>query len=134
MIMKTHAAATFEIKSWNENPFNELEGAPKLVRASVLKSYHGDIEGEGTLEYLMIYNENGFATYVGFERVVGKIGARSGSFVLEDKGVFEGGIAKSSLKVMPDSGTGELRGLRGEGNYATGHAKEHAFAFEYEFE
>ncbi len=131
--MKT-TTATFEIKSWKENPFNELEGAPKLVRASVLKTYHGEIEGEGALEYLMIYNADGSATYVGFERVVGKIGNRAGSFVLEDKGVFEGGIAKSTLSVMPDSGTNELRGLRGEGDYVTGHAQQHAFTFEYELE
>ncbi len=132
--MKPRATAAFEIKSWKENPFNELEGAPKLVRASVHKAYHGEIEGEGTLEYLMIYNADGSANYFGYERVVGKIGTRSGSFVLEDKGVFEGGIAKSTLRVMPGSGTNELRGLRGEGSYATGHAQQHPFTFEYEFD
>ncbi len=130
--MKT--TATFEIKSWKENPFNELEGAPKLVRASVSKAYHGEIEGEGALEYVMIYNADGLANYFGYERIVGKIGGRAGSFVLEDKGVFEAGIAKSSLKVMSGSGTGELRGLRGEGGYATGHAQQHAMTFEYEFD
>lgn len=66
--------------------------------------------------------------------MVGKIGSRSGSFVSEDKGVFEGGMAKSTLRVMPNSGTGELHGLRGEGSYATGHAKEHAMKFAYEIE
>ncbi len=126
--------STFEIKSWKENPFNELEGAPKLVRASVLKTYHGEIEGEGTLEYLMLYNADGSANYFGYERVVGKIGARSGSFVLEDKGVFEGGMAKSTLRVMPNSDTGELSGLRGEGGYATGHAQQHEMTIEYEIE
>ena len=129
--MKT-TTSTFEIKSWKEVPFHKLEGAPKLVRASVSKAYHGEIEGEGTLEYLMLYNADGTATYVGYERVVGKIGNRSGSFVFEDKGVFEAGMAKSTLTVMPNSGTGELRGLKGEGSYATGHAKEHAMRFEYE--
>jgi len=132
--MKTSTTATFEIKSWNENPFHELEGAPKLVRASVLKTYHGEIEGEGTLEYLMIYNADGSANYFGYERVVGKIDMRSGSFVLEDKGVFEGGMAKSTLSVMPNSGTGELRGLKGEGSYATGHAQQHEMKFVYELE
>ena len=130
--MKISTTATFEIKSWKENPFHELEGAPKLVRASVSKAYHGEIEGEGTLEYLMIYNADGTATYVGYECVVGKIGARSGSFVLEDKGVFEGGVAKSTLTVMPNSGAGELRGLKGEGSYATGHAQQHEMKFVYE--
>lgn len=126
--------STFEIKSWKENPFHELEGAPKLVRASVSKAYYGEIEGEGTLEYLMLYNADGSANYFGYERIVGKIGARAGSFVLEDKGVFESGMAKSSLRVMPNSGTGELRGLKGEGSYATGHAQQHEMKLVYELE
>lgn len=132
--MKISTTATFEIKSWKEAPFHELEGAPKLVRASVSKAYHGEIEGEGTLEYLMLYNADGTATYVGYERVVGKIGNRSGSFVFEDKGVFEAGMAKSTLTVMPNSGTSELRGLKGEGSYTTGHAQQHEMKFVYEIE
>ncbi|MGO9917706.1 MAG: DUF3224 domain-containing protein [Isosphaeraceae bacterium] len=34
---------------------------------------------------------------------------------------FENGVAKESYLVIPGSGTGELRGLRGEGTSAVGH-------------
>jgi hypothetical protein len=37
----------------------------------VTKSFSGDIEGEGTLEYLMAYREDGSASFVGLERVEG---------------------------------------------------------------
>jgi len=33
--MSTHATATFTIKSWDENSFDEMEGMPKLTRAKV---------------------------------------------------------------------------------------------------
>ena len=35
--------------------------------------------------------------------------------MLEHSGTFEGGVAEASWSVVPGSGTGELRGLRGEG-------------------
>ncbi len=104
--MSTHATATFEVKSWDEQPYQEFEGGTKLTRASVTTSYHGDIEGEGTLEYLMFYGEDGSASFVGLERVVGRVGNRSGSFVLRHSGAYEGGTAKATYVVVPGSGTG----------------------------
>jgi hypothetical protein len=37
--MSTHAPATFEVKSWDEKPYDEMDGAPKLTRASITKSF-----------------------------------------------------------------------------------------------
>src|SRR5919204_3112810 len=109
--MATHATARFEIKSWDEDPYNEIEGLPKLTRASVTQSYRGDIDGEGKAEYLMVYGEDGSASFVGTERVVGRLGERSGSFVFQGSGVFEAGVARCSWRVVPGSGTDDLRGL-----------------------
>ncbi|MCK5488724.1 MAG: DUF3224 domain-containing protein, partial [Gemmatimonadetes bacterium] len=50
-VMSKRATATFEVASWDEQPFSEVDGGPRLTRATVTKSFHGDIEGEGTLEY-----------------------------------------------------------------------------------
>ena len=80
----------------------------------------------------MTYREDGSATFVGLERVVGRIGGKSGSFVLQRTGVFEGGQAKESYSVVPGSATGELRGLRGDGTSSVGHGMEHPFALRYE--
>src|SRR5262249_60895969 len=63
--MSTHATGTFEGKSWNEQPYDEPEGRPKLARASVSNAFHGDVEGESTLEYLMLYRDGGSASFVG---------------------------------------------------------------------
>lgn len=32
--MKTHATATFDVKAWDEKPYNEMSGLPKLTRVS----------------------------------------------------------------------------------------------------
>jgi len=130
--MKHTANARFAIKTWDEKPYSEGQDLPKLTRASVTKTFTGEIEGEGQVEYLMMYRSDASATFVGLERVVGRIGAKSGTFVLQRLGVFEDGQAKESYSVIPGSGTGELRGLRGEGRSAVGHGSEHPFTLDYE--
>ena len=68
--MKKIANAHFAITNWDEKPYSEGEDRPKLTRANVAKTYTGDIEGEGHVEYLMMYRNDGSATFVGLERVV----------------------------------------------------------------
>jgi hypothetical protein len=130
--MKTRANARFAIKSWDETPYSEGPDLPKLTRATVIKTFTGDIEGEGHVEYLMMYRSDGSATFVGLERITGRIGDRAGSFVLQRTGVFEGGQAKESYSVIPGSATGELRGLVGDGTSAVGHGSEHPFVLDHE--
>ena len=132
--MTTHAAPTFQVKTWDEKPFSEVADGPKLTRVSVTKSFSGDIEGEGALEYLMAYREDGSASFIGLERVVGRIGDRSGSFVLQHTGTFEGGTVKATWVVVPGSGTGGLVGLRGEGGFASAHADHYPMTLDFDFE
>jgi len=131
--MKTTASARFAITSWDEKPYSEGTDIPKLTRASVTKTFTGDIEGEGKVEYLMMYRADGSATFVGVERITGRIGQKAGSFVLQRNGVFENGQAKETYVVIAGSGTGDLRGLTGEGNSSVGHGMEHPFELHYEF-
>jgi hypothetical protein len=130
--MKQTANARFAIRSWDEKPYSEGQGRPRLTRASVTKTYTGDIEGEGQVEYLMMYRPDGSATFVGLERVVGQIGGKSGTFVLQRTGVFESGQAKESYSIIPGSATAELLGLTGEGSSSVGHGMEHPFILSYE--
>ena len=130
--MKQNASARFAIKSWDEKPYNEGQDLPRLTRASVTKTYTGDIEGDGQVEYLMMYRSDGSATFVGLERVVGRLAGRAGSFVLQRTGLFEAGQAKESYSIIAGSATGELHGLRGAGSSAVGHGMEHPFVLNYE--
>jgi hypothetical protein len=130
--MTRTANARFAITSWNEQAYSEEAGQPKLTRATVTKTLTGDIEGDGRVEYLMMYRGDGPASFVGRERVNGRIGDRSGSFALRRTGEFEGGQAKESYEVIAGSGTGQLEGLRGTGVSAVGHGMEHPFTLEYD--
>ena len=132
--MTKTARGRFAIKSWEEKPYSEGPDLPKLTRASVVKTLTGDIEGEGRVEYLMMYRPDGTATFVGLERVTAKIDGRSGSFVLERAGGFEGGLANETYTVIAGSATGDLRGLRGNGKTSVGHGMEHPFELTYEFD
>ena len=132
--MKQNANARFAIKAWDEKPYSEGADLPKLTRASVTKTFTGDIEGEGHVEYLMMYRSDGSATFVGLERIDGRIGDKSGSFVLQRTGAFEGGLAKETYSVVPGSATGGLRGLAGDGSSSVGHGMEHPFVLSYELD
>jgi hypothetical protein len=131
----THTAnARFAIKAWDEKPYSEGLDLPKLTRASVTKTFTGDLEGDGHVEYLMVYRPDGSAAFVGLERVVGRVAGKVGTFVLQRVGTFEGGQAKETYSVVAGSATGELRGLRGEGTSAVGHGNEHPFVLNYDWE
>ena len=132
--MSNKVDASFQVNSWDEKPFHEIDGGPKLTRASLTKTFRGDLEGEGTLEYLMIHGEDGVSSFMGVERVVGHLGGRSGSFVLQHSGTFENGAATCTWFVVPGSGTGELGGLTGTGGFESAHAEDYPMTLEYDFE
>ena len=116
--MPSTAKASFEIKGWDEETYQDLAGDAKLTRASVKQAFTGDIEGAGSVEWLMWYRDQGQARFVGLQRVDGRLGDRSGTFVVETVGTFDGKVAKGSWNVIPDSGTDELSGLSGEGEFS----------------
>jgi hypothetical protein len=120
--MSTHATGTFEIKSWDEAPYLQLDGERKLTRASVVQLAGGDLQGEVSAEILMFYRADGTASYTGLTHVTGRLGEREGSFALRSTGEFDGTTARSTLEVVPGSGTGALAGLRGTGESASTHA------------
>lgn len=130
--MSNQITCTFSIKQWDEAPYSESENGPKLIRASVQQTYSGAIEGEGTLEYLITTFDENFSSFIGSERVTGKLDGRPGSFVLNHKGTHENGVARSSFQIVEGSGTGKLSGIRGEGSFEASHEKA-SFALDYEF-
>lgn len=132
--MCAHATGTFAVKSWDEKPYTEIEGGRKLTRASVTQAFSGDLVGDGAVEWLMCYREDGSADFVGLQRVVGRIGDRAGSFVLQTAGTFDGREARGTWRVVAGLGTGGLSGLRGEGSFAAPLGPQASFSLDYEFE
>ena len=125
--------ATFRSTSWSETPIGTEDLQPKLTRASCTQVYTGDIAGDSTLEYLMVYREGGAASFVGIERIVGSVAGRTGSFALRHAGTFEGGVAKMTLTVVEGAGTGGLSGLTGAGEFESPHAEQYAVTLDCSF-
>jgi len=82
----------------------------------------------------MAYGDDGSAAFVGLERVVGKIGDRSGTFVLQHTGTFDGKIAKADLSVVPGSGTGDLAGMTGRGSFEAGMGSDGVRSLELDYD
>jgi hypothetical protein len=130
--MSTHPNVFFSLRAWDEKPYNELPGELKMTRSSVAYAYQGDIEGESTLDYLMVYRADESGSFVGLERVIGRVGGRSGSFVLQHTGTFNRTDVSGTFFVVPQSGTGELVNLRGEGSIGlSGHAEQYPMVFTF---
>jgi uncharacterized protein DUF3224 len=130
--MTRQATAKMEINSWEEQPYHLLDETRKLTWALVTDTFHGDIEGTGTLEYLMAYLEDGTVVTVALERVVGRLAGREGGFVLRHDGGYADGVASGTCTVVPGSGTGELRDLRGQGSYSW-PGENGSLVLDYEF-
>jgi hypothetical protein len=108
---------TFDITSWNETPYDTTGDQPKCTRTAVEQTFIGDIEGESVVEYLMTYTSESSARFVGQQRIVGSIGERAGSFVLQFSGTFDGETARATWTVVEGSGTGDLMGITGQGGF-----------------
>src|ERR1041385_7593870 len=62
----------------------------------------------------LVLRDDHSASLASVQRFRGKLGGRPGTFVLQGQEVVENGKIKAAWFVVPGSGTGELRGLRGE--------------------
>jgi hypothetical protein len=126
------ATGTFTVSSWDENTYEELDGSGKLTKATVRFAFSGDLEGQGQWDAVMYYGDDGTATFTGYQRNVGTLGGRPGTFVLRADGTFENGEAKSTWQVVDGSGTGDLRGLTGSGEAVASATPPGNFTFTYE--
>jgi hypothetical protein len=111
--MGLSASGTFDL-GWDEKaPYDTDEGAT-LAMATATHKFHGDVNGLGVVQLIKaMTSEPTSAGYVAIERVVGSINGRAGSFVLQHSAISNRGDRALQVVVVPDSGTGELKGLSG---------------------
>jgi hypothetical protein len=113
----TKATGSFELASWDEDTYEEMDDGAKLTRASVTQTFSGDVAGEGAAQWLMAYRPDGTAHFVGLQSITGTIADRKGTVVLETIGDFDGKVAKWAATVVPGSASGDLEGLTGTGSF-----------------
>ncbi len=132
-IVSKSGTGNFKFASWDETPYSEPEDGTKLTSAKVTNDFTGVIEGKGTLTYLMAYTSEMTGEFFGYEQLVGSIGDRQGSFVLQHSGTFDGPKVIAEWKVVPGSGAGDLAGLSGNGRFVSIHGEDStAYTFEYD--
>jgi hypothetical protein len=131
--MTRTAKGTFQVELRREPPYEVSDGV-SLGRTAIDKIFSGDLRGTSSAQMLSAAGEvKGSAGYVAIERFVGSLDGRSGSFVLQHFGVMTRGTAELKVSVVPDTGTGELRGIAGRLNIEIKDGR-HEYVFEYSFE
>jgi hypothetical protein len=73
----------------------------------------------------------GSGAYVAIEKVAGSLKGRSGSFVLQHTGTMTQNAPQLTILVVPDSGTGELKGLTGKMMINIAADGKHSYDLEY---
>jgi hypothetical protein len=112
--MTTQAKGTFEVTMTPQATFDAAPGAT-LSRLSLNKHFRGELNGSSAGEMLAARTEIAdSAGYVAIERVTGTLHGRTGSFVLQHSGIVTRGKQGLTIQVVPDSGTGELKGISGQ--------------------
>jgi len=131
--MSERAAGPFDVKVTPQKPDTQIARAANLGRLTVDKRFHGDLEGISKGEMLATQTDvPGSAGYVAMERVTGRLRGRTGSFVLQHSATMSRGAPVSSITVVPDSGTGELRGISGTMTITVAKDGAHSYEFHYQ--
>lgn len=132
--MGLRASGTFDL-GWDEKaPYDTDEGAT-LAMATATHTFHGDLQGAGVVQLIKaMTSEPTSAGYVAIERVVGSIDGRAGSFVLQHCAISNRGDRVLKVVVVPDSATGELKGLSGTFDIIVEADGTHNYTFDYELD
>ncbi|MGO4223433.1 DUF3224 domain-containing protein [Lysobacter sp. TAF61] len=96
------------------------------------KRFHGPLDATAVVHMLAVGTEvEGSAAYVAIERISGSLDGRVGAFLTQHNGTLDRGVPTLTVNVVPDSGTGELRGLSGRIIIDIADGK-HFYTFDYE--
>jgi Protein of unknown function (DUF3224) len=129
---KLHAIGQTAVKTYQPTAFDEAPGGPTLSDIRVTETFSGDIAGDGVAHVVQAARTDGTATFAGIERVRGSVGGKPGSFLLQVHGTVVGKEMKAEWFVLSGSGTGELKGLRGEGGFKAELGRHGAIWLDYD--
>jgi hypothetical protein len=133
--MSQRAIGPFDVKVTPQKPDTQVARAANLARLTIDKRFHGELEGESKGEMLAAQTDvKGSAGYVALERVTGTLKGHRGSFVLQHSATMTRGAPAMHITVVPDSGTGELRGLSGKMSIIVAEDGAHSYEFDFKIE
>lgn len=134
------AAATFTVSGWTPLDLPETVGgtvvpvtaAPAGV-AAMVKTFAGELAGRSVTWFVGGLNpDTGSGTYAAAEAFEGSVGDRTGTFAFVHAASTHGSDRfDEHFVVVPDSGTGELTGIRGRGSLTIDEDGTHRVRLEY---
>ncbi len=130
--MPSEITGPFEVKLTTRESQTVGEGPP-LVNMSIDKTFSGAITGT-SVGQMVAYQTGveGSAGYVALEVVAGTVEGKSGTFALQHSSTMANSVGHQDIQVVPDSGTGELTGLRGTMTIEIADDGAHNYVFEYD--
>jgi hypothetical protein len=111
---------------------DERPAAAFLGRLNLDKAFRGDLEATSVGQMLAARGgKPESAGYVAIEQVSGTLHGRPGSFMLQHSGHSSPTGQSLAIKVIADSGTGDLAGLSGTMTIAIAPDGAHSYEFDY---
>jgi hypothetical protein len=105
---------SFEAKATPDPSSDEVDGV-SIGRVRVDKKFSGPLDATGKVDMIGARTKvEGSAGYAAVERISGSLEGKRGSFVVLHQGLMNRGELSLSVVIVPDSGTGELTGIRGK--------------------
>jgi len=127
--LSDRVSGVFDVKVTAQD---DESGDPLLNRMLLDKQYHGDLNATAKGQMLTAGTEvKGSGAYVAIEKVSGTVKGQAGSFVLQHSGTMNQGAPQLLITVVPDSGTGQLKGISGKLNINIAPDGKHSYDFEY---
>jgi hypothetical protein len=125
------AEGTFDLDRFDDQPPYDDRDGVKLARAHITKTFHGDLTGTSETDIIAVHTAHP-AAYAGIERFEGMLHGRKGGFVLQHNAGGENGTPWMTWKIVDTTRTGELSGIRGEGQIVIGPDGSHSYTLDYE--
>jgi hypothetical protein len=120
-VMADTVNTKLHITSWDEEPIHEMDDGRKVTRAEVVLDGTDDIVTAAGFDAVLYYRPDATSSYVSIMRMTATLQGRSGSFVLQGDGVFDGTTATGDSTIVSGSGTGDLAGISGTAHSASTH-------------
>lgn len=131
------AISGFTVDAYEPAPFDDhaeidIRGGFQLSRTRIAKTFSGELVATSVTQAVMAVTREGSAGYVAIELIVGSLQGREGSFLLQHSATATRGVQSGSYTVVPDSGTGQLAGLSGQGEIVVDAGGAHALTLDYD--
>jgi len=124
-----HAVGPFDVKVVKQE---DPDADSSVGRFTLDKQYHGDLDATAKGQMLTASTEvKGSGAYVAVERVNGTLKGRDGGFALAHIGTMAQNVPSLTINIVPDSGTGQLKGIAGKMTITIAPDGKHSYDLEY---